>query len=220
MPSPKRPSLKILAAFLLVGLVAACGARPDLHEKPAPLGRFLLGLNVVVTNNMQKGPISRSATGEEWKAALKQAVQQRFGQPRYDGDKYYDMSISVLGYALAPPGIPILFSPKSVLVVEVRFYDDAEQRQLNIKPKAFTVFEGLNAETIIGSGLVRSKKQQMKVLSYNVAKAIEKWLVRHPEWFPATGDVPPHGADGAAGGTAAGSRKAVTETKGEHAAGK
>ena len=51
-----------------------------------PLGRFLLGLNLVVSDTMQKGPVSRTASGDEWQTALKAAVQDRFG--RYDGDTY------------------------------------------------------------------------------------------------------------------------------------
>ena len=154
-----------------------------------PLGRFLQGLNLVVSDTMQKGPVSRTASGDEWQTALKAAVQDRFG--RYDGDTYYDMAINVVGYALAPPGLPIVLSPKSVLVVEVRVWYDKTQIQLNAVPKRFVVFEGTSGETFIGSGLTRTKAEQMKVLSYNTAKQIEEWLVKHPEWFPATGEPVP-----------------------------
>lgn len=174
---------------LILALVAACAPTDDLKKPPVPLGRFLLGLNLVVTDSMQKGPVSRTATPEEWQTAIKAAVQDRFG--RYDGDTYYDMAVNVVGYALAPPGLPIVMSPKSVLVVEVRLWYDKTQVQLNAEPKRFVVFEGTSGQTIIGSGLTRTKDEQIKVLSYNTAKQIEEWLVKHPEWFPATGEPVP-----------------------------
>lgn len=183
---PARTVIRPILAALALALVAACAPKNDLKDRPPPLGRFLLGTNVVVTDGMQKGPVSRDATGPEWQDALKQAIQDRFG--RYDGDTYYDMAITVQGYALAPPGIPVVLSPKSVLIVEVLFWYDAKQEQLNAKPKRLIVFEGTSPQTVLGSGLTRTKEEQMKVLSYNTAKDIQDWLLQHPEWFPATGE--------------------------------
>lgn len=198
---------------LLLALVAACAPTDDLKKPPVPLGRFLLGLNLVVTDSMQEGPVSRTATPEEWQTALEAAVKDRFG--RYDGDTYYDMAINVVGYALAPPGLPVVLSPKSVLVVEVRIWHDATKTQLNAEPKRLIVFEGTSGETIIGSGLTRTKAEQIKVLSYNTAKQIEEWLVKHPEWFPATGDPVPEPRkpdDAAATTTTAPATDAITAT--------
>ena len=89
----------------------------DLDEPAADLGPFKLGLNIVVADNMQKVPISREATVEEWETGLKKAVEDRFGPSRYDGDRFYNIGINVDGYALAPPGIPVVAAPKSVVVV-------------------------------------------------------------------------------------------------------
>ncbi len=36
---------------------------------------------------------------------------------------------------------------------------------------------------MIGSGLTRTKAQQMEALSYNAVKAVERWLADNPEWF-------------------------------------
>ncbi|MFC2967057.1 hypothetical protein [Acidimangrovimonas pyrenivorans] len=186
MTNARRP-VRLLAALCGLVLLAACAGKGDLDQPPPPLGPFKLGLNIVVAKNAQKSPVSRSATAAEWEAALKQAMVDRFG--RYKGDKFYDFGINVDGYALAPPGIPIVLSPKSVLVITVNIWDDPAQKLLNEKPKQITVLEGLNGETLIGSGLIRNKKKQMEVLSYNAVKAIEKWLLKHPEWFeePAAG---------------------------------
>lgn len=185
-----RPPMRLLAVLLMAALTAACALqRNDLNKPPPPLGRFLLGLNIVVADSAMKSPISRNATPDEWKTALTQAVKDRFG--RYDGDTYYDVAINVVGYALAPPGIPIVLSPKSVLVIEVRLFFDATQQQLNAEPKRFVVLEGLSPQTFIGSGLTQTKAQEMKILSYNAAKDIEKWLLQHPEWFPMEGNPVP-----------------------------
>ncbi|MEY4697785.1 MAG: hypothetical protein RIT14_2213 [Pseudomonadota bacterium] len=185
------PTVRLLT--LLVGLTAlvAC-AKSDLAEPPVPLGNFALGLNIVVADKVQKVPISREASPEEWEAAMKEAVADRFG--RYNGTKLYNIGISVDGYALAPPGIPVVMAPKSVLVVTANVWDDAAQKKLNEKGERFTVFESLSGETVIGTGLTRTKKQQMQALSYNAVKKVEEWFLKHPEWFgmgPDGAPLPP-----------------------------
>lgn len=172
--------LRALALSLGFALLAGC-ATNDLAEPPVNLGEFGLGLNVIVADNMQKVPISRPATVEEWETAMKKAVDDRFG--RYDGNRLYNLGISVDGFALAPPGIPVVVSPKSVLVVTANIWDDAKALKLNPEGKQFTVFEGLSGDTVIGSGLTKTREQQMAALSYNAVKAVEGWLVTHPEWF-------------------------------------
>ena len=177
-------------AALALGLLALAGcARNDLDEAPVPLGDFALGLNIVVADNVQKVPISREASVDEWEAVMKQAVEDRFG--RYQGSRLYNIGISVDGYALAPPGIPVIAAPKSVLVITANIWDDATQTKLNPEGEQFTVFENLDGESFIGTGLTRTKKQQMEALSYNAVKKVEQWLLGHPEWFPtAAGAVP------------------------------
>ncbi len=173
------------SAALALGLLALAGcARNDLDEAPVPLGDFALGLNIVVADNVQKVPISREASVEEWESVMKQAVADRFG--RYQGSRLYNIGISVDGYALAPPGIPIIAAPKSVLVITANIWDDATQAKLNPDGEQLTVFENLDGESLIGTGLTRTKKQQMEALSYNAVKKVEQWLLDHPEWFPTT----------------------------------
>jgi hypothetical protein len=168
------------ALFVLPLLLAACG-KSDLADPPVPLGDFALGLNIVVADKVEMVPISRKATPEEWETAMKKAVADRFG--RYEGTKLYNIGISVDGFALAPPGIPVVAAPKSVLVVTANIWDDAAQKKLNVEGKQFTVFEGLSGDTVIGTGLTRTKQQQMDALSYNAAKKVETWLLENPEWF-------------------------------------
>ena len=163
-----------------LSLLSAC-AKNDLADPPEALGDFALGLNIVVADNVQKVPISRNATPEEWEVAMKKAVNDRFG--RYQGTKLYNIGISVDGFALAPPGIPVVAAPKSILVVTANIWDDAAGKKLNAEGKQLTVFESLSGETVIGTGLTRTKAEQMDALSYNAVKSVERWLADNPEWF-------------------------------------
>jgi hypothetical protein len=178
----------LMAVLLGATLLAAC-QKNDLAEAPVPLGNFALGLNIVVADNMKKVPISRPATVEEWETAVKKAVDDRFG--RYSGSKLYNIGISVDGFALAPPGIPIVASPKSVLVVTANIWDDASGTKLNPEGKQFTIFESFSGETVIGSGLTRSRAQQIEILSYNAAKRVEAWILENPEWVGLPKDAKP-----------------------------
>ena len=173
-------TLRQVAFFIGFAVLAGCG-KSDLEEPPVPLGDFALGLNIVVADNVQKVPISRDASVEEWEAVMKDAVANRFG--RYQGPKLYNIGISIDGYALAPPGIPVVAAPKSVLVITANVWDDAAEQKLNAEGHRITVFESLSGETVIGTGLTRNKKEQMEALSYNAVKKVEEWFLENPEWF-------------------------------------
>ena len=176
-------ALRLFAFGLVLPLLAACQTN-DLTEPPVPLGDFALGLNIAVADNMQKVPISRDATKEEWQDAVQKAIADRFG--RYEGDKLYNIGISIDGFALAPPGVPLVLKPKSVLVITANVWDDKSQKKLNAEGKQLTIFEHMSAETVIGSGVTQSKAKQMEILAYNAAKAVENWLLENPEWFGLT----------------------------------
>jgi len=171
------------AAFLVLGCgfgLSACQIN-DLTEPPVPLGDFALGHNIVVTSNMQKVPISRNATPQQWEAALEKAMEERFG--RYEGEKLYNIGISIDAFALAPPGVPLVLNPKSALGITVTIWDDAAQKKLNEEGKQIIVMEKMSRETVLGSGLTQSAAKQMEILSFNAAKAVEGWLLENPEWF-------------------------------------
>lgn len=174
---------------LLAGLLAlaACTNSNDLGEPPADLGDFTLSHRVVVAPNLTMGPLSRRATEEEWNAALLNSIGARFD--RYAGDKLYHFGISVEGYVLAQPGIPLVLSPKSVIILNLTVWDDAAGKKLNEEVEQFTVFESLSGDTLIGSGLTQSREQQIVNLSNNAAKVIETWLAnqkRNAGWFGGT----------------------------------
>ncbi|SEL93153.1 hypothetical protein SAMN05443999_1102 [Roseovarius azorensis] len=179
--------IRLFALFAL-GLVAACTDPNDLDETPAYLGNFHLGHNVVVAPNLIKGPASREATREEWVDAVTRAMTDRFG--RYDGTRLYHLGVSVEGYVLALPGVPVVASPKSALILNVTAWDDAAGRKLNDKPHMVTVVESFSTSTLLGSGLTQSREKQMENLSRNAAKLIQNWLVQQNNefgWFEDDG---------------------------------
>lgn len=199
----------LTAVVLGASLLAAC-QKNDLAEAPVPLGNFELGLNIVVADNMKKVPISRPATVEEWEAALIKSVDNRFG--RYSGTKLYNIGIAVDGFALAPPGIPVVAAPKSVLVITANIFDDAAGTKLNAEGAQFTIFESFSGETVIGSGLTRSREKQIEILSYNAAKRVEQWILENPEWVGLPKGNKPTGADAPSLGTTARPAAALAPT--------
>jgi len=176
--------IRALALFLGLIFIAACTPK-NLDQPPAALGNFKLGHNIVVASKMQKGPVSRAATEDEWTNALKSAVDRRFG--RYSGESTYHFGVSVEGYMLAPPGLPLVYTPKSALILNVTVWDDKAGKKLNSKPHQITVLEDTNQDSIlIGSGWGRTKEEQIEGLSYNAIFAIEDWLLEQKEqlgWF-------------------------------------
>ncbi|MGB1209053.1 MAG: hypothetical protein ACPG7W_07660, partial [Paracoccaceae bacterium] len=192
-------------ALMMVG--AACSPVGDQALSDDPIGDFRMGHAVVVAPNPIKGPVSREATPDEWIAAVDRAVESRLR--RLQGDRYYHLGIAVMGYALAPPGIPIVAAPKSLLIIQVNMWDQSTQTRLTTEPHQIVVGEGVSGETIISSGLTRSKARQMEVLSDRAAAAIETWLRKvavEEGWF----NRPPPPPEEAAGAAPAAVTKAST----------
>lgn len=178
---------RLFALVLALVSLAACTNPDDLDKAPVDLGDFKLGYNVVVAPNLTKGPASRDASKEEWIAEMQKAIDERFG--RYDGDKLYHMGISLEGYVLAIPGVPIVASPKSALILNVTLWDDAAGKKMNEKPEQVTIIESISGHTVLGSGLTQTAEVQMTNLSRNAAKLIQNWLVRQKyqeDWFSDT----------------------------------
>jgi len=187
--------MSLLRALLLMaalGLLTACETN-DLKEPRVPLGDFVLGLNIAVADQAQAPGISRQAKPEEWKAGIEKAMTDRFG--RYEGSRIYNFSIRVDGYVLAPPGIPIVASPRSALIATVYVFDDATQTLLNPEGKQLTMVEGVSPETFLGSGLTQNKSKQIARMSYRMALAVQNYLLENPAWLDlpavATPEVPP-----------------------------
>jgi hypothetical protein len=176
----------------LLAVLAACDAK-DMGEPPRPMGNFAMGLNVVVPETAQTIAISRKADPDEWKTVMTDAMQERFG--RYQGDKLFDFGISIDGYMLAPPGVPLVASPRSALIITVTVWDDAKKELLVKGGKRITVMEGMSGESIVGSGWTQNKHAQMKKLARNAAKAVQEYMLDHPEWLGLPPVQPPSPAD-------------------------
>ena len=176
--------MRLVLGMVMLALVSACASTADLNEAPVPLGDFRLEHNIVVAGKAQRGPLSRPATEEQLAESVKAAMAQRFG--RYEGTSRYHFGISVEGYVLAQPGIPLLLAPKSALILNVTVWDDAANKKLNDKPEQITVLETFGTAPIIGTGYTMSAEEQLTELSQNAAKAVERFLVRQQEregWF-------------------------------------
>ncbi|MEQ9055865.1 MAG: hypothetical protein RLO38_14315 [Roseovarius confluentis] len=179
---------RILGLLAILALTA-CGAEEDLSLPPEPLGQFRLGHNIAIADDVTKGPFSREFTVDQLEASVQNAVAERLR--RYDGDGLYHLGIVIGGVVLAQPGIPVVYAPRSAMIVDVTVFDNSTQKKLNEEPFRIIAGEGLrNAAPIIGSGYVRTAEEQLDNLATEVAKAIEDWLRDNPEWFaPRDGQV-------------------------------
>ncbi len=176
-------SLSRVIVILTAGLVlSACASGRELREERAELGDFFLSHAIVVADDATALPGSRPAEAEEWEEVIEAEMRRRFG--RYDGDRLYHLGVNVHGYMIAPPGIPLVLSPRSALGVTVDVWDDALGRKLNARPHRIIIGEAFSGETVIGSGNTQTREQQMQNLAENVVLSIENWLANNPDWFP------------------------------------
>ncbi len=194
---------RTLGLIGLLALLQACASGRQLGEQREELGDFFLSHAVVVADTATVGPASRRVEAEEWEQTLIAEMRRRFD--RYEGDRLYHLGVSVDGYILAIPGIPLVAAPRSALILGVTVWDDAAGEKINERPHRITVLESLSGETVIGSGLTQSAEEQMRNLSENAVAAIERWLASNPEWFDPDRDrapLPEDAADDAGEGRA------------------
>ncbi|MFW8595815.1 hypothetical protein [Cribrihabitans neustonicus] len=191
--------LRMIASLAALALLAACG-ETRLDEPPEDLGAFKPRLAYVYTEKALQWPMSRQADHSEWTAPIENALEARLR--RYEGSQEYDVAVTLEGFMLAPAGVPVLFSPKSVAVVNVFVYDVAAKEFL-AKKHQMEIFESTTGESaVLGSGHARSKEEQIAGLAVNIADKVEEWMAeRHREegWFAprgaeASADTPPDGA--------------------------
>ncbi|MCF6233411.1 MAG: hypothetical protein L3J36_10015 [Rhodobacteraceae bacterium] len=173
---PMRDNMKRIFV-LLIGLALIAGCTAATPEEPLEaLGEFKLGHNIVVAGKTRRGPVSRKATEGEWVNALTTAIDERFSQ--YQGSQLYHFGISVEGYMLAPEGLPLVYTPKSALIINVTLWDDAAGKKLNEKVEQLTIFETTTSGSfLIGSGHNRTKEEQLMGLSRNAVGRIEEWML-------------------------------------------
>ena len=186
--------IRIFALLTGLAVLAGCATRVQ-DVPPVELGEFSLGHNIVVASKMQQGPISRDATAEEWKSTLTAAVEKRFGG--FDGEQLYHFGISVEGFMLAPEGVPLIYNPRSMLIINLTVWDDAAGKKLNEEVRQFTVLEDTTGNTVfLGSGRQRTKQEQMDGLAANAMDQIGEWLVQQNAefgWFARREPAPEDG---------------------------
>ncbi|SLN60056.1 hypothetical protein PSA7680_03147 [Pseudoruegeria aquimaris] len=173
-------SRRAALGLLALPLLAACAGDPEVLEPPKDLGEFRLGRYFIYADDAQVGPLSKDVTADEWENIMSDALVERLG--RYRGGRSYDIGINIVGYVVAVPGVPVVASPKSVLVAMVNIWDQGNPNKLNAEPKQITVLESFTAEGVISSGLTMSSDEQMQQLSRNAVRAIEEWIAENPEW--------------------------------------
>lgn len=174
---------RIIALFATLSLLVACG-ETRLDEAPEDLGAFQARIVHVYTEKALQWPMSRSADHSEWTDPIKSALESRLR--RYEGVQQYDVAVTLEGFMLAPAGVPVLFSPKSVVVVNVFVYD-VEQETFLAKKHQMEIFESTTGESaLVGSGHARSKQEQIQGLAVNIADKVEEWMAeqhREQGWF-------------------------------------
>jgi hypothetical protein len=156
----------------------------DLDGPPVPLGDFRLGHNVVVTPKTQKAPLGRELERDVMEAMLKEAVDERFG--RYEGDRLFHLGISIESYFLAPPGVPIVAAPKSLMIILLNVWDDTKNIKLTAEPHQIIAVESFDQGPLVGSGYTKTAEEQFQNLSRNAVKQVQDYLVERNEedgWF-------------------------------------
>lgn len=175
--------IRLLSALSAFVFLTACG-ETLLDEPPEDLGAFSARVTHVYTDKALQWPMSRAADHSEWTADIEKALDARLR--RYQGDQEYDVAVTLEGFMLAPAGVPVLFSPKSAVVVNVFVYDVAAKTYL-AKKHQLQVFEDTTGESaILGSGHARTKDEQIAGLALRIADEVEEWLAEEHEengWF-------------------------------------
>ncbi len=172
---------RLLLALASLILVSAC-AVPDPETDPqVDLGNFRLLSNVAVTTNASRMGVSRKASAEEWEEVLERAIENRFAQ--YEGEVPYTISYSLNGYILATRGGRLALAPNSAMSITVHIWETDPLKRLEERSKQLLILEGFDGKTVIGSGLFRSRNEQMETLGAQFAKAVERWLVANGDLF-------------------------------------
>lgn len=171
---------RALCVFLTAGFLAGCTTELDTATQDSGIGDFRLDRLVIIADDATQGPVSRPIEDEKLEIAMTKAMEERFG--RFQGDNTYSFGIKVHGYVLSGAAIPVLFAPRSMLLMTINVYDDVPKR-INPEPRKLTVFEDAGGDTVVGSGYTQTADEQLAELSENAAIEIERWLRENERWF-------------------------------------
>ncbi len=172
----RRTALALTASLALTGCTTDIA--PDIFQRG--IGDFSLQHLVVVVDDPQKGPMSRSTDDASIEAAVTEAVGTRFR--RFEGEGEYSIAVKVVAYALAAKGIPVILAPRSLLAMNVGIYD-ANQQRISGDWKQLVVWEDAGGDQILGTGYTQGAEEQLAELADNAAVEIEKWMRENEAWF-------------------------------------
>ncbi len=167
---------RLLTLFALALTLSACAKNAEAPDK-LDLGDFTLGHNIVIAPDLTKGPTSRNATPEELTTAVKAQLDKRLG--RYDGERLVHLGVNIGAYVLARPGVPLVYTPKSVFIVTVTAWDDRAGGKFHDKPKQIVALEQFGGTPILGSGHTKTREEQIEALALSTAAKIEEWLAEN-----------------------------------------
>lgn len=181
--------MRIAAVALTCLTLIGCTTELDPELFGTAIGDFrMTHLQVTVDDPIVIG-LSRKLDDDTLKAALSQSLQQRFSQ--FEGTGDYVLSVQLVGYVLAQPGIPVLLAPRSLLGMNVSVFvkDNGEYRRLNEEAYRLVTFEDAGGDTVVGSGYTQTAEEQLHEMAENAAVDIEKWMRKNPDWFVAPDPV-------------------------------
>ena len=175
---------------LCFGLLILASCAPEVQDKVTQkgMGDFRLGYAVVVGEELVQGPLSRQGDPDLIIASVKSAIEKQLSD--YKGSKYYHVAVKLEAYILAQPGVPLVFSPKSTLILQVGLWDNVTQQRM-AEPEQIRVVEPIRIRSLIGSGYTQNAEEQTNVLAKEGARMIEEWLKNKHEmagWFSSRGD--------------------------------
>lgn len=171
----------ILISLVACATLAACAVPDPEVDAQVELGDFRLKSNIAVTKTARKMGVSRDATEAEWEEVLEAAIEDRFR--RYSGETPYTISYSLDGYLLATKGGRLALANRSALLATVHIWETEPLERLEDRSTQLFVLESLDGKTAIGSGIFRTKEEQMARLAASFAKAVERWLVANGDLF-------------------------------------
>ena len=176
-------NLKQYSIIIIFLFSSACSISNYPTEIPTipNIGNFKLGHLVVKAENTQKGFFSRNVSEEILEKTLKEKLSKLLNNQ--NGDHFFHISAVISGYVLAKSGIPVLLSPKSVLIIDVFIFDDQTQQKVFENPRRFSIFESFSSDTIIGTGLTLTAEQQLDDLTTIAVNKIGDWLIDNKEIF-------------------------------------
>ncbi len=172
---------RVLACVAAVFLTA-CATEEQQDAIGKSLGQFRLGHNIAIAETVERSPLAAGISNTALEAEVQRAVGAQL-RP-YDGDGLYHLGLVVDSLVLPQPGVPVVYSTQSKLVVDVTVFDNDTGSKLNQTPERFQVGGGF--ETVVpflGSGNVRPVEQQLEALTTSLARDIETWLRQNSDWF-------------------------------------